>query len=217
MLLQEENDIIIKQGYVQSAFEEKGMGSAYGGEWQPKKEDDRRFLGEPGQIKISVMKNGEKYATKIGKDGRAIKERHYTDHNKPWAHTNPHDHNIKWIDPMGYPNPQSPINYVGDVPDFKMHTISVKKTAEKGFIILENFETISDFKWCMHCHGEVLFEWKNKRYSITHYDGKISICEANRQETEKFYKSEEQVLEYGLANDKLKDVITKVDVIYRTV
>lgn len=51
LLLQEENDIIIKQGYVQSAFEEKGMGSAYGGEWQPKKEADKRFLGNPGETR----------------------------------------------------------------------------------------------------------------------------------------------------------------------
>jgi len=40
------------------------------------------------------MPNGEKFETKIGDDGRAIKERHYSDHQKPWAHTNPHDHDI---------------------------------------------------------------------------------------------------------------------------
>ena len=31
--------------------EVKGMGSAFGGEWKPKKPEDERFLGEPGIIK----------------------------------------------------------------------------------------------------------------------------------------------------------------------
>ena len=64
-------DIIIKRGYIPSQKEEKGMGSAYGGEWQPKKEEDKRFLGEPGEVKTTIMKNGERYDTKIGPDGRA--------------------------------------------------------------------------------------------------------------------------------------------------
>lgn len=34
------------------------MGSAYGGEWKPKKEDDKRFLGNPGEIKETVPRSG---------------------------------------------------------------------------------------------------------------------------------------------------------------
>ena len=36
--------ILIKRGYVFPQQEEKGMGSAYGGEWKPKKPDDERFI-----------------------------------------------------------------------------------------------------------------------------------------------------------------------------
>lgn len=43
--------ILIKRGYVFPQQEEKGMGSAYGGEWKPKKPDDERFIGKPGEIK----------------------------------------------------------------------------------------------------------------------------------------------------------------------
>ena len=61
-------DIIIKKGYITSDYEEKGMGSAYGGEWQPKKEEDKRFLGEPGEIKETISKRGNYVRhTKIGK------------------------------------------------------------------------------------------------------------------------------------------------------
>ena len=37
--------ILIKRGYVFPQQEEKGMGSAYCGEWKPKKPDDERFIG----------------------------------------------------------------------------------------------------------------------------------------------------------------------------
>ncbi|MEI3542117.1 MAG: hypothetical protein V8P98_04855 [Acutalibacteraceae bacterium] len=79
------------------------------------------------------------------------------------------------------------------------------------------FVTINDFKWCMKYHGEVDFEWKNKRYSITHRTFGISISEANKQETEKICKDADEVLEYMVGEDRLRDVITKVTVWDRTV
>lgn len=36
------------------------------------------FLRKPGEIKIT---------TKIGDNGRAVKERRYSDHKQPWAHS----------------------------------------------------------------------------------------------------------------------------------
>ena len=90
----------------------KGGGSAYGGKWRPNpnKPQDQRFLGKPGEIK-TTYKNGYRVDTKIGEDGRAVTERHYTDHKQPWAHTNPHDHPIHWNNPAGYPDPQPAINF----------------------------------------------------------------------------------------------------------
>ena len=52
---------------------------------------DAHLYGKPGQ----VIRNGYKEAT-IGKDGRAILERHHTNHGFPKHHTNPHDHEIQW-------------------------------------------------------------------------------------------------------------------------
>lgn len=93
----------------------------------------------------------------------------------------------------------------------------------KGPVIRENslednrFKTISDFKWCMKCGGEVEFEWKGKVYSITHITYGISISESNKQETEKICKDADEVLEYIVGEDRLRDVITKVTVWDRTI
>lgn len=80
----------------------KGGGSAGGQSsgnpeptWKPKTEEAKRFLGKPGEIKETFDKNGERRLTKIGKNGKAIKERQFSDHRKPHKHTNPHDHKIE--------------------------------------------------------------------------------------------------------------------------
>ena len=59
------------------------IGGAYGGKWRPNpnKPQDQRFLGKPGEIK-TTYKNGYRVDTKIGEDGRAVTERHYTDHKQ---------------------------------------------------------------------------------------------------------------------------------------
>ncbi len=81
-----------------------------------------------------------------------------------------------------------------------------------------NFESISDFKWCMKCHGEVQFAHGDKSYSITHRaTGQISISEANKQETEKLCDTADEVLEYVVNGERLRDIITKVKVTERTI
>ena len=199
-----------------------GGGSAYGGKWRPNpnKPQDQRFLGRPGEIK-TTYKNGYRVDTKIGEDGRAVIERHYTDHNKPWAHTNPHDHSIHWDNPAGYPDPQQPINYPEGAPEFKQYgglcfmgnTIVPANSPEQN-----RFTTISDFKTCMRWHGEVEFTWNGNLYSITHpSNGQISISIANREETEKICNTSDEVLEYMVGSDRLRDVITQVTVLDRTI
>ena len=199
----------------------KGGGSAFGGKWKPspKKPEDQRFVGKPGEIK-TTFKNGYWVETKIGEDGRATVERHYTDHNQPWAHTDPHDHPIFWNNPAGFPDPQSPINYYGEVPEFKKYggVVNMDRTIVPANTTEQNrFETITDFKTCMRWHGEVAFVWHNIVYNITHRDGFIFISHSRRQETEKKCTSSDDVLEYTVGTDRLRDVITQVIVLDRTV
>ena len=91
----------------------KGGGSAFRGQWRPdpNKPADQRYVGTPGEVKTTVMPNGDVFQTKIGPNGRAIIERHNSVHNRPDKHTNPHDHEILWDTPDGHPQPQPPINY----------------------------------------------------------------------------------------------------------
>ena len=195
------------------------MGSAYGGKWKPKKEEDKRFLGKPGEIKETRMPNGDLYATKIGEDGRAIRERHYTDHRRPDKHSAPHDHEIHWDNPNEHPDPQGHINYPNDVPEFKYfggftmeHTdILTGNTGEN------RFETINDFKECMRYHGEVEFEWKGVLYTITHPEGMINISEAWKPETEQWCATADEALEYMIDGVRLRDIITQVEVKARTI
>lgn len=81
------------------------------------------------------------------------------------------------------------------------------------------FESISDFKWSLHCGGEIEFTWKGKTYGVIRYgtDNKITIYEAYKPETEKVCETADDALEYIVGGDRLRDVITKVNVVSRTI
>lgn len=76
------------------------------------------------------------YKIKIGDDGRAISERHYTSAPNPKYHSNPHDHVIDWHTPReGIPNFGPPINYWdGDAPEFKLYSSCNWSTSMKSII-----------------------------------------------------------------------------------
>ena len=83
----------------------------------------------------------------------------------------------------------------------------------------DRFVSISDFKECMHWGGEVEFIWKGTRYGAVRYGqgNKISVYVANRQETERLYDTADEALEYMVGVDRLRDVITKVEVRFRSI
>ncbi len=87
-----------------------------------------------------------------------------------------------------------------------------------------NFTTVSEFEWCMNSGGEIEFYWKGKVYCAF---GKLQrepnsniqmyISEANKPETEKWCDNVDEVLDYIVEGDMLRDVITKVKVWDRTI
>ena len=89
-----------------------------------------------------------------------------------------------------------------------------------------SFDSISDFKECMRCGGEVQFIWKGVKYcafgNIPH-DGKrmMLICQSGTAEvnesTAKWCSNADEVLEYMVGEDRLRDVIKKVEVFVRTI
>ncbi len=96
------------------------------------------------------------------------------------------------------------------------------------------FESISDFKWCMKCHGEVEFTWNGKAYSIVHVEDKINIGEGYYTDSNgvrrnvkshepcsdiegMYAETADEILEYTIDGDKLRDIITEIQVEVRTI
>ncbi len=93
-----------------------------------------------------------------------------------------------------------------------MSTVVQSNTPEDN-----RFITISDFNDCMIRGGEVEFVWRNTIFNISHTANNISISEAYKQETESLCDIPDEVLEYIVCGDRLRDIITQVGVIYHTI
>lgn len=205
----------------------KGGGSASGmdagnpePQWEPKNEDAKRFLGKPGEIIETYEKNGDRRLTKIGKDGKATKERHLTDHRKPHEHTNPHDHNISWEN--GHPNFSSPINYPsGNIPEFKSMEVIKMYTKNEHILEYPKYTSINDFKESLIYGREIIIKWKNIEYSLEYENNSMSdfsICEANKPKTEKHFNSIDDLLEYTIhTGELLKDIILNCEIVWRNI
>ena len=203
----------------------KGGGSAYGGKWKPAKPADSRFIGKPGETKLSHTTKGDPIETHIGRDGRADYETHYTDHGSPGSHIVPHQHTITWddlgphLDRTDLPGKQ----YQTSGRNLKMSSVVRANTLDDN-----RFVSISDFKWCMKRGGEVQFEWKGVAYCcfgcVCQAPGmkprmvisQSGTVEVNRR-TEKWCDTADEVLEYMVGEDRLRDVITQVTVWDRTI
>ncbi len=91
------------------------------------------------------------------------------------------------------------------------------------------FKTISDFKWCVNHGGEIEFEWKGLSYGIWPMQQKtpdaplqmlisqIYIGMEGIVASEKWCDTADDVLEYMVSGDRLRDVITQVTVWDRTI
>ena len=203
----------------------KGGGSAYGGAWKPSKPADEKFIGKPGEIKQSFTTKGDLYETHIGPDGKADFETHHSDHGTPTLHENPHTHNIFW-DELGPHLEKSEFSgkaFITERSYFSLKTIVPSNTFEDN-----RFKSISDFKWCMKRGGEVQFEWNGIMYScfgcVSPTVGaapKMVICRSGSAEvntrTEKWCDTADEILEYMVGEDRLRDVITQVKVWERTI
>ncbi len=211
-----EKDIIIKKyGYVC-----KGGGSAYGGKWKPKDERSARYLGKPNSILRNFLvkgNNGKGYKVDIKYDseGRAIKERHHTDHNKPKYHTNPHDHEISWKN--NHPDPGPPINYWDSLPpEFKNYTGGKIMDNEDNIIMEcnvygEKFETLGEFKFYLSTGWNLGMQYKGVEYGIEGHNNNFDIWIYNKGDIANGLTLEE-TLDFEFDGVKLRDFITTDDV-----
>lgn len=229
LTMQDEADIIIKKyGYVC-----KGGGSAFGGEWKPKDENAARFLGEPNTIRVNIVKTTKgnyKVFDYYNKNGKAVAERHLTDHNKAHQHSNPHDHLINWDN--NSPNFYDKYNYFGnEVPSFE-EFVNEHFGKTSDYVIgdiksMKNyeynsadhkFETLGEFKFYLSCGANVAFEYNGVEYGIEAVfgaDGKKQndrYCIWNDREDLANGLTLEQTLDYEFNGVKLRDFITTDDV-----
>ena len=216
----------LSKGYVKKIYGcvVKGGGSASGQSsgnpeptWEPKTEEAKRFLGKPGEIKksyISTKKGGYLVETKIGEDGRATKERQYTDHGNPKKHSNPHDNIIRWNE-NGEPKWGEQINYHGkDAPKFKYFKITGEQKMNNNYN--GNFKSVNEFINSVERNSEIVFEWKDKAYEICSLDGKKWwLCDIEC-DNENVFDKIESLINYKIGDEKLIDICTKFTVIERT-
>ena len=228
--LQKSNsDLYIKTfyGYVDNTYR-KGGGSASGQSsgnpepeqtWAPKNEDAKRFLGKPGEIKrtfISTKKGGYWVETKIGRDGRATKERQYTDHGRPDKHSNPHDNIIGWKE-NGEPNWSKEINYYGEeIPEFKYFKITGVSKMNNDYN--GDFKSKEEFESVIGRGCELGFEWKGHEYCIFRQNDNTWFFGLTGTDTSKdiSLKTLDDVMNYEIDGERLVDICTKFTVIERT-
>ena len=215
----ENSGIIIKRGYIMPTA--KGMGSAYGGKWRPNpnKPNDMIFIGEPNSRRrefIPTKKGGYWAEATYDDDGKADKVRHETDHGPGSGHTNPHDHNIEWVGPDGHPEWGKITNYPdGIVPDLKVYYARkmIKMLSYDSETL--RFKTISEFKQSMRYGAEVVIEWKNKEFGIWSDRNHIRITSEEGEEFK--FSTADEALEYLICGDRLREIITQVTVVDRTI
>ena len=91
----------------------------------------------------------------------------------------------------------------------------------QDFIVLHyddeamRFKTISEFKNSLINGGEIVIEWNDVEYGIFRERNRFFIGHGTPEENV-YYDSPDELLEYQVGNDRLRDVITKVIVIDRT-
>lgn len=83
------------------------------------------------------------------------------------------------------------------------------------------FKTLNEFKSCMSRGGDVEFEWKGIDYTISpiwpNDEMKFSAGPSNGVEEDcTVYDTVDELLEYKVGGDKLRDIITQAEIMDRT-
>lgn len=219
-----ESTLRVKSGYVlRDRPFGKGMGSAYGGAWKPNpaKKQDMILIGPANEIRSSHLgpiEKGYDVSVKYGPDGLATIIRHHTEHSPGSGHSNPHDHIVDWSSPDHHPHIMPPTNYPdGNPPELK----SILRRSYLMDIMQPDeslqFHSISEFTTSMRYGAEVVIEWNGIEYGIWSEDGSIRITCPSMPEQNCTYQAIEDVLNHMIGALKLREIITQVTVLDRTI
>ena len=80
----------------------------------------------------------------------------------------------------------------------------------------DSFRTISEFRECIIRGGEPVFSWHGVCYGVCFHESGYCVARADGSK-EKICATPDEVLEYMVGADRLRDVITKVQVLSRTI
>ena len=70
---------------------------------------------------------------------------------------------------------------------------------------------------CVDKGGEIDFIWDGKEYGISHSRGRIIAYLWGQPDTTQYFATADDVLNYMVGSDRLRDVITQVTVLDRTI
>ena len=194
------------------------MGSAFGGDWKPKKPEDERFFGEPGEIKVTTIpgkKGGYTALTKIGDDGRAVRERHLTDHGFPHDHSNPHDHEISFDPNDGHPLWVKQINYRDiSIPEFKQILLEESVMNNTKIYYAQpgrNFESVDDFIFSITNGHESEFSYGELTFDTGYFRNQYHIYNIDcPEESDQGFDTPEEMLNFLIDGIPLREIVTKV-------
>lgn len=88
----------------------------------------------------------------------------------------------------------------------------------ENIIDFSPFESIDDFKFSLTYGREIEFNWNGTDYSVFHEgEGRESffICEAYKDEQGKHFETIDELLDYTIQGQPLRDFITQVVVWHR--
>ena len=93
------------------------------------------------------------------------------------------------------------------------------KTTKIHFDGYDPFESTDDFKFSLIAGREIVIKWGETEYTILNEgdnDDEFTICEADKPETEKVFKTVDELLDFTLkTGEVLKSIITQAEVNWR--
>lgn len=80
------------------------------------------------------------------------------------------------------------------------------------------FESISDFKFSLIHGREIEFRWNGVDYGAFHEgvgDKSFLLCESYKKNTDAYFHSADELLDFVIQGKKLREIITNIEVLWR--
>jgi hypothetical protein len=79
----------------------------------------------------------------------------------------------------------------------------------------KKFNNLDEFIDNLSRGGEIEFIYKNKKYSITHPEGKLCFIEQNNIISERIFYNIQELLKYTIEDEKIENIVTEIQPSFR--